>query len=72
MENSTKWKTKDILQVSFKTLKVSLMIMPMNTVNKKKLVLQKNRFLLNNMHENYKNCNEEQQMTLEYEIQIWN
>ena len=36
----------------------------------KKAWSAKNRFLLNNMRENYKNCNEEQQMALEYEIQI--
>ena len=36
-----------------------------------KLVLQKNRSLLSNMRENYKNCNEEQQMGLKYKIQIW-
>ena len=35
----------------------------------KKLVLQKNN-LLCNMRENYKNCNEEQQMALKYKIQI--
>ena len=37
---------------------------------KKKLVLQKNRSLLSNIRENYKNFNEEQQMALKFKIQI--
>ena len=36
-----------------------------------KVVLRKNRSLLSNMRENYKNCNEEQQMALKYKIQTW-